>query len=72
VELIEDKVEAGVEEEEVETTIIVGTNNNIINIKKVNFKEEAEDMAATTQQLISQQTSPMLNVTDVIGMTIII
>jgi hypothetical protein len=52
---------------------IVGINNNIISIKRVNFKEEAEDMAATTQQLIgqSQQTSPMLNVIKVIGMAII-
>ena len=53
--------------------MIVGTNNKIIVIKRVNFREEAEDVEATTQQLIdqSQQTSPMLNVTDVIGMAII-
>jgi hypothetical protein len=53
--------------------MIVGTNKNIINIKRVNFKEEAKDVAATTQKLIDQrqQTSPMLNVIDVIGMTII-
>jgi hypothetical protein len=48
VELIEDEVEAEVEVEEAETTMIVGTNNNIINIKRVNFKEEVEDVAATT------------------------
>ena len=53
--------------------MIVGTNNKIIVIKRVNFKEEAEDVEANIQQLIdqSQQTSPMLNVIDVIGMTII-
>ena len=51
--------------------MIVGTNNKIIIIKGVNFKEEAEDVEATTQQLIdqSQQTSSILNVTYVIGMT---
>ena len=34
--------------------------------KRVNFKEEAKNGEATTQQLIdqSQQTSPMLNVSD--------
>lgn len=71
--LIEDEVEAEVEVEEAETTMIVETNNKIISIKRVNFKEEAEDVVATTQQLINQslQTSPMLNVTDVIGMAII-
>jgi len=53
-ELIEGKVEAEVEVEEADTTMIVGINNNIISIKRVNFKEEAEDMAATTQQLIAQ------------------
>ncbi|KAH7840723.1 hypothetical protein Vadar_020696 [Vaccinium darrowii] len=49
--------------------MIVETNNNTISIKRVNFKEEEEDVEATTQQLIdqSQQTSPMLNATDVIG-----
>ncbi|RVW74571.1 Retrovirus-related Pol polyprotein from transposon RE1 [Vitis vinifera] len=48
--------------------MIVGTNNKIIIIKGVNFKEEAEDVEATTQQLIdqSQQTSSILNVTYVI------
>ena len=53
--------------------MIVGTNNKIIVIKRVNFKEEAKNVEATTQQLIdqSQQTSPMLNVTYVIGMAII-
>lgn len=53
--------------------MIMGTNNKIIIIKRVNFKEEAEDVETTTQQLIdqSQQTSPMLNVIDVIGMAII-
>ena len=53
--------------------MIVGTNNKIIVIKRVNFKEEAEDVETTTQQLIdqSQHTSPMLNVIDVIGMAII-
>ncbi|KAL6339354.1 hypothetical protein AAG906_028085 [Vitis piasezkii] len=41
--------------------MIMGTNNKIIIIKRVNFKEEAEDVEATTQQLIdqSQQTSPI-------------
>jgi hypothetical protein len=53
--------------------MIMGINNNIISIKRVNLKEEAKDVAAITQQLIvqSQQTSPMLNVSDVIGMVII-
>nr|CAN63536.1 hypothetical protein VITISV_002860 [Vitis vinifera] len=69
-ELIEDEEEAKVEVEETEITMIVGTNNNIIVIKRVNFKEETEDVEATTQQLIdqSQKTSPMLNVTDVIDL----
>ncbi|XP_028052257.1 uncharacterized protein LOC114256775 [Camellia sinensis] len=64
--LIEDEEEVEVKEEEVETTMIVG--NKIISIKRVNFKEKEEDEEATTQQLIdqSQQTSPRLNVTDVI------
>ena len=34
--------------------MIVGTNNKIIIIKRVNFKEEAEDVEATTKQLIHQ------------------
>ena len=53
--------------------MIVGTNNKIIIIKRVNFKKETKGVEATTQQLIdqSQQISSMLNVTDVIGMTII-
>jgi hypothetical protein len=53
--------------------MIVGTNNKIIIIRRVNFKKEAEDVEAITQQLIvqSQQTSPMLSVSDVIGMAII-
>lgn len=70
---IKGEVEEEVEVEKADTTMIMGINNNIIGIKRVNFKEEAEDVAATTQQLIaqSQQTSPMLNVTDVIGMAII-
>ena len=54
VELIEDEEEAEVEVEETETTMIVGTNNKIIIIKRVNFKEEAEDVEATTKQLIHQ------------------
>ncbi|KAL6335034.1 hypothetical protein AAG906_025821 [Vitis piasezkii] len=49
--------------------MIVGTNNKIIIIKRVNFKEKAKDVEAITQQLIDQsrQTSSILNVTDVIG-----
>ena len=35
--------------------MIVGTNNKIIIIKRVNFKEEAEDVEATTKQLIDQR-----------------
>ncbi|KAL6339984.1 hypothetical protein AAG906_038819 [Vitis piasezkii] len=35
--------------------MIVGTNNKIIVIKRVNFKEEVEDVEATTQQLIDQK-----------------
>ncbi|XP_068666404.1 uncharacterized protein [Aristolochia californica] len=67
VELIEDKEEAKVEVEEAETTMIVGTNNKIFITKRVNFKEEAKDVESTTQQLDqSRQTSPMLNVSDVI------
>ena len=52
--------------------MITGTNK-ITGIKRVNFKEETEDMEPTTQQLTdqSQQTSPMLNVADVIGMATI-
>ena len=53
--------------------MIVGTDKKIIIIKRLNFKKEAEDVVATAQQLIgqSQQTSPMLNVIDLIGMAII-
>ena len=74
--MIEDEKEAEVEVKEAEITMIMGTEKKIIIIKRLNFKKEAEDMVATTQQLIdqSQQTSPMLNVIDVIdviGMTII-
>ena len=73
IELIEDDEEAKVEVEKTEITMIVETNNKIIVIKRVNFKEETEDVEATTQQLIdqSQKTSPMLNVTDVISTAII-
>ncbi|KAH7526064.1 hypothetical protein JRO89_XSUnG0068100 [Xanthoceras sorbifolium] len=62
---IEDEAEAEVRAEE---TMIVATTSTI-SIMKINFKEEEEDEEATTQQLIdqSQQTSPILNVTDVIA-----
>ncbi|XP_074592431.1 uncharacterized protein LOC141848281 [Curcuma longa] len=65
-EVIEDEEEVEVEEEEEDTTTIKETNNKI-NIKRIIFKEE--DVEVIIQQLIeqSQQTSPMLNVTDVIG-----
>ncbi|KAF1877003.1 hypothetical protein Lal_00040496 [Lupinus albus] len=63
VDLIENGEKVEIEIEESETTMIVGTNNKII-IKRINFKEEAVDVEATTHQPIdqSQQTSPMLNV----------
>ncbi|XP_074556816.1 uncharacterized protein LOC141812704 [Curcuma longa] len=66
-EVIEDEEEAEVEEEEEDTTMIEETNNKI-NIKRIIFKEE--DVEVIIQQLIeqSQQTSPMLNVTDVIDL----
>ena len=67
--MIEDEKEAEVEVKEAEITMIMGTNNKIIIIKRVNFKEKAKDVETITQQLIdqSQQTSSILNVTDVIG-----
>ncbi|XP_074580864.1 uncharacterized protein LOC141837341 [Curcuma longa] len=66
-EVIEDEEEVEVEEEEEDTTTIKETNNKI-NIKRIIFKEE--DVEVIIQQLIeqSQQTSPMLNVTDVIDL----
>ncbi|KAF7147957.1 hypothetical protein RHSIM_Rhsim03G0172600 [Rhododendron simsii] len=66
VELIEDE-EAEVEVEEAEATMVVETNN-INSIKRINFKEEEEDVVVFTQLLMdrSQQTSPMLNATNVI------
>ncbi|RVW74621.1 hypothetical protein CK203_050879 [Vitis vinifera] len=48
IELIEEEEEAEVGVEEAEITMIVGTNNKIIVIKRVNFREEAEDVEATT------------------------
>ncbi|KAJ4980673.1 hypothetical protein NE237_031510 [Protea cynaroides] len=46
--------------------------NKRTNNKKISFKEEEEDEGATTQLLTEQrqQTSPILNVTGVIGMAI--
>ncbi|XP_068650707.1 uncharacterized protein [Aristolochia californica] len=64
VELIEDEEDTKVEVEEAETIMIVGTNKKVIITKRINFKgeaedveaatQEAEDMEATTQQLINQ------------------
>lgn len=34
--------------------MIVKTNNTTINSKRINFKEEEEDVVAITQQLIEQ------------------
>ena len=67
---IEDEAEA---EAEAEEAMIVATNNNTTSTKTINFKEEEEDEVVIIQHLIdqSQQTSPMLNAADVIGMAII-
>ncbi|RVW75205.1 hypothetical protein CK203_061756 [Vitis vinifera] len=54
VEVIEDEKEAEVEVKEAEITMIMGTNNKIIIIKRVNFKEKAKDVETITQQLIDQ------------------
>ena len=52
--MIEDEKEAEVEVKEAEITMIMGTNNKIIIIKRVNFKEKAKDVETITQQLIDQ------------------
>ena len=53
--------------------MIVVISNNNTNTKKINFKEEEEDEEAINQQFKSQsqQTSLILNVTNVIDMAII-
>lgn len=68
-----DGVEAMDVVEEADLTMIDGSTNKTISIIRNNFKEKAEDVAATTQQIIdqSQQTSPMLSVTNVTGKAII-
>ncbi|KAF1870574.1 hypothetical protein Lal_00025789 [Lupinus albus] len=60
VDLIEDEQEVEIKIEESETIMIVGTNNEII-IKRVNLKEEVEDVETTTQQPIDQKCQTDLN-----------
>ena len=58
-----------VEVEKAEATMTVETNNKTIS-KRINFKAKEKDVEVITQQNQSQQTSPMLNATDVTGMVI--
>ena len=58
-----------VEVEKVEAIMTVETNNKTIS-KRINFKVKEKDVEVIIQQNQSQQTSPMLNATDVTGMVI--